>query len=98
MLKKILAGVVAVSLLLTSMVAFAAELNQPDWKFTGYDITQAPDGPYAKIWNEYVFNGVQSTPTGAIKQEGFANLVEWKFDFYERDYPHAGYEIGRAHV
>lgn len=58
-----------------------------DWEFSGYDTTEPPE--YGKIYNE-VINGKYTSKQKVDPLD--PNLVEWKFEGYELQYPHAGYE------
>lgn len=78
---KKIAAVVCTTALMSSLTAAA------NWEFAGYDTT-TPDS-YGKIYNE-VIGGKYTSKT---KLEPVADKdVEWKFEGYELDFPHAGYE------
>ena len=80
MKKGILRVVCAVSLL-------AVTSASAEWKFAGYDTTNP--NQYGKIYNEVLrgkFTSKQKVDPVDPKD------VEWKFESYELDYPHAGYE------
>lgn len=57
------------------------------WEFAGYDTTNPPS--YGKIYNE-VLNG-KFTSNQRIDPLD-PGLVQWRFEGYELQYPHAGYE------
>lgn len=81
MKKNVLKIVCAVSLLAVATTASA------EWRFAGYDTTNPPF--YGKIYNE-VING-KYTSKQKIDPVA-AEDVEWKFEGYELDYPHTGYQ------
>lgn len=66
---------------ITSVTAYA------DWEFAGYDTTNPPE--YGKIYNEKI--GGKFTSNQKIDSLS-PESVEWKFEGYELQYPHAGYE------
>ena len=89
--KKVLAGVLCVATVAASTTAFAGN----SWKFKGYSTEDwnVSNGVYNKMWYEVDARGI---PTGREKYEGVASKVEWKHEFYERDYPHA--EVNRLYL
>lgn len=78
--KRILALVCAVS-------ALTATAASAQWQFAGYDTTNPPE--YGKIYNE-ILNGKYTSKQKIEKLDPEA--AEWKFEGYELQYPHAGYE------
>ena len=84
--KRLLACLVCAVLICSSVSAFAQE----EKVFRGYDVSDAAitAGTYAKIYDIYI-NG---KPTGKEVRVGYASKVEWKHAFYEKAYPHAGYQ------
>lgn len=89
--KKILASVLCIATVAATTTAFAGN----SWKFKGYSTTPANvrAGVYNKLWYEVDARGI---PTGKHKADGVASNVQWKHDFYERDYPHA--EVNRLYL
>lgn len=89
--KKILASVLCIATVAATTTAFAGN----SWKFKGYSTTPAnvSAGVYNKLWYEVDARGI---PTGKHKADGVASNVQWKHDFYERDYPHA--EVNRLYL
>ena len=81
--RKIVFGVLAISMLLSSMASAHTEMD--NMVFAGYDTTN----PYApsKIYNE-IIDGKYTNKQVLIPIEGF-----WKFAGYESAYPHAGYDV-----
>lgn len=59
------------------------------WKFAGYDNSDLAiaNNEFAKMWYEVDEKGLA---TGNQKNEGFAASADWKIDFYEAYFPHAG--------
>lgn len=68
-------------------VAVTSITVSASWEFSGYDTTN-PDS-YGKIYNEVI--GGKYTSKSKIDPLP-AEKVEWKFEGYELQYPHAGYE------
>jgi hypothetical protein len=89
--KKIMAALLGAATMLSATTGLAAN----EWKFKDYDTNDynIQTGIYNKRWYEVDGRGV---PTGNEKTEGVASNVEWRHDFYERDYPHQ--EIVRLYL
>lgn len=78
---KRIAAIVAAVMMLGTLSASA------EWYFAGYDTTDL--GNIGKIYNEKI-NG-KYTSKWKIDPVN-PNNIEWKFEGYEYDYPHAGYD------
>lgn len=73
--------------LVGAVAVFSSITASAAWEFAGYDTTTPPQ--YGKIYNE-VIGGKYTSKT---KLEALsADDVSWKFEGYELQYPHAGYE------
>ena len=83
--RRVLACVVVAVLIFSSIGAFAKE----EKVFRGYDVSgeAIQAGTYAKIFDVYI----DGKPTGKEMRDEYASKVEWRFDFFEKAYPHAGY-------
>ena len=76
-----------VTALVSAATLISAVTVSAAWEFAGYDTTNPPS--YGKIYNE-VINGKYTSKSkiDALDEKDIA----WKFEGYERSYPHAGYE------
>lgn len=81
--KKLMAGLLCAAAVLPGTTSLAAN----SWVFSGFSTNNynIATGIYDKIWYEVDSHGI---PTGNEKLDGVAKTVEWRHDFYERDYPH----------
>ena len=79
-IKKVLAIICALTAMTTAVAS-------AEWQFAGYDTTTPPY--YGKIYNEVIDGHYTSNQ----KREPVAEKnVEWKFEGYELQWPHVGYE------
>lgn len=81
--KKLMASLLCVAAVAPATTGFAAN----SWVFSGFSTNDynIATGIYDKIWYEVDSHGI---PTGNQKLDGVAKTIEWRHDFYERDYPH----------
>ncbi|MDD6734985.1 MAG: hypothetical protein PUE13_01580 [Clostridiales bacterium] len=76
-----------ITALCCAITALTCASASAQWQFAGYDTTNPPE--YGKIFNE-VIDGKYTSKQKIEKLEPEA--AEWKFEGYELQYPHAGYE------
>lgn len=73
--------------LLSAVAVFSSITASASWEFAGYDTTNPPE--YGKIYNEVIDGKYTSkTKIDTLTEKD----VSWKFEGYELNYPHAGYE------